>query len=277
MKKFMVILLSLAMVFAVVGCTKEDEKKPEEKEKFVVGMEVDSAPFNYQLSEPTNTSVAIETGYADGYDVMMAKAIADALGRELVIKKIVWEGLIPALVNGEIDAIIGDMTATEEREKSVDFTTPYYDPGETGEVIIVKENSPYVNYTDIQQFSGVRLIAQFNTINDEAVDLINGVIHVTPKATYPLLVLALQQDEAEGIVCSRAEATAMMTGQTGLKVVTFEAGHGFDIDASVSIAMQEGTRGGEFFNAVQKALDNISNEQRDLYMVDAIAKMPVEE
>ena len=88
MKKILAVLLVLA--FVLVGCQGNKpsggDQEPEKKKTFVVGMEVDSAPFNYQLAEPTDTSVAIEGGYADGYDVMMSKAIADKLGLELVIK-----------------------------------------------------------------------------------------------------------------------------------------------------------------------------------------------
>ncbi len=277
MKKILAVLLVLA--FVLVGCQGNKpsggDQEPEKKKTFVVGMEVDSAPFNYQLAEPTDTSVAIEGGYADGYDVMMSKAIADKLGLELVIKKIAWDGLIPALVNGDIDAIIGDMTATAPREESVDFTTPYYDP--KGEVIVVLKGSGLENFTDKNQFAGYRLVGQINTINDEAIDQVEGAIHAIPKATYPEMVLALTNDDVDGIVCQKAEAASMMMSNSNLVMVTFEGDAGFDLDTTVSIALQEGTRGTQFFNDVQAALDSISDETRDAWMIDAISKAPVEE
>ncbi len=272
MKKLLALLLVLS--FVLVGCSNKPSGGDDDN-TFVVGMEVDSAPFNFQLAEPTDTSVAIEGGYADGYDVMMSKAIADKLGKTLVIKKISWDGLIPALVNGDIDAIIGDMTATEEREKSVDFTTPYYDP--KGEVIVVLKGSGLENFDDIQQFAGYRLVGQLNTINDEAIDQVEGVIHAVPKSTYPQMVLALTQDEVDGIVCQTAEAKSMMMSNSDLVMVTFSAEKGFDLDTTVSIALQEGTRGTQFFTDVQNALDSISDETREAWMVDALTKAPVEE
>ncbi len=114
MKKFLLILMILALT-VLPGCTGTNGQQEEERTQFVVGMEVNYAPFNYQLAEPTDTSVAIDGGYADGYDVMIAKTIADQLGLELVIKKISWNGLGAALEAGEIDAIIAGMTANEER------------------------------------------------------------------------------------------------------------------------------------------------------------------
>ena len=196
-------------------------------------------------------------------------------GMELEIKKIAWNGLGLALESGEIDAIIAGMTANEEREAGIDFTTPYYDSH--GMIIIVRKGSEVESFTDIQQFAGKRLVGQLNTINDEAIDQINGVVHSTPLATYPLMVLALTNGDVDGIVCQTAEAKSMMMSNSDLVMVTFSTEKGFDIDTTVSIALQEGTRGGEFFNAVQTALDSISDETRENWMVDAISKAPVEE
>ena len=71
-----------------------------------------------------NGAVAIEgsSEYAGGYDVEIAKIIAAELGKELVIVKTEWDGLIPALTSGKIDAIIAGMSPTEERKEAIDFT-----------------------------------------------------------------------------------------------------------------------------------------------------------
>ncbi len=51
-------------------------------------MECNYTPFNWTQVNETETTVALEGGgYADGYDVTIARAIADYLGKELVIKK----------------------------------------------------------------------------------------------------------------------------------------------------------------------------------------------
>ena len=64
--------------------------------------------------------------YAGGYDVEIAKKIADGLGKELVIVKTEWDGLVPALISGKIDAIIAGMSPTEERKETIDFSDNYY-------------------------------------------------------------------------------------------------------------------------------------------------------
>ena len=63
-----------------------------ENNTFVVGMECNYAPFNWTQVNETKTSVPLEGGgFADGYDVAIAKAIADYLGKDLVIKKMSWD------------------------------------------------------------------------------------------------------------------------------------------------------------------------------------------
>ena len=97
-----------------------------------VGMECAYAPFNWtDMSEPTIGAVPIssegsEGMYANGYDVQIAQYIANQLGLKLEIYAITWDGLLPALQSGTVDAIIAGMSPTAEREAEIDFTDVYY-------------------------------------------------------------------------------------------------------------------------------------------------------
>lgn len=97
-----------------------------------VGMECAYAPFNWtDMDEPTPGAVAISSQgseglYANGYDVQIAQYIANKLGMKLEIYAITWDGLLPALQSGTVDAIIAGMSPTAEREQEIDFTDVYY-------------------------------------------------------------------------------------------------------------------------------------------------------
>ncbi len=271
-------VLASAMVCALAlsGCASSSSTSSEESDTFVVGMECGYAPFNWQTSEKTDTSVKIgKSGYADGYDVQIAKKIAKKLGKKLVIKKTAWDGLIPALEGDEIDAIIAGMTANDEREEGADFTTPYYDS--KGMIMIVRKDSEEATYTDIQQFTGKNVVGQKGTNYDDVIDQIEGVNHVTPKATYPEMVLALQQKEVDGITAEMAVAKGVVEANPDLTIVQFDEGKGFDCDTTVSIALKEGTRGTKFFKKVQKALNSISDEEREELMEYAVENQPAED
>lgn len=270
MKNIKLLVLIICCV-VLVGCGSSQGSK-EEKDTFTVGMECSYAPFNWQTNTQTDTSISMGgAGYADGYDVMIAKQIADDLGKELVIKKISWDGLQPALNSGTIDAIIAGMTATPERENGVDFTSAYY---ESEMVMIVRKDDVAASFKDIQQFSGKNIVGQKSTSYDEVIDQINGVKHMTPKANYPEMVTALQQKEADGITAELPVAKGIIASNPNLTYVTFEKGKGFDIDTSVSIGLKDGTKDSEFFKAVQKSLDSISKEEREKMMEKARASVP---
>ncbi len=243
---------------------------------FTVGMECDYAPFNWQTAEEGDTAVSLGTGagYCDGYDVVVSKAIADDLGKELVIKKVNWDGLQPALESGEIDAIIAGMTANDEREEGMDFTTPYYG---SEMVMIVKKGSEAENFKDIQDFSGWKVIGQKNTNYDDVIDQIEGVDHVTPKAKYPELILALQAGEADAITAELPVAKGIVAANDDLTYITFDEGKGFDVDTTVSIGMKNDTRDSELFKSVQSALDKIDEDTRGDWMLEAVNRAPTGE
>lgn len=248
----------------------------EEDNQFVVGMECNYAPFNWLSSNQTDSSVALEgSGYADGYDVMIAQNIADQLGMELVIKQITWDSLLPSLQSGDVDAVIAGMTANEPREESADFTTPYYDS--QGMIMIVRKDSDQASYTDIQQFSGQNVVGQLGTNYDDVIDQIEGVNHVTPKDNYPEMVLALQNGDVDGITAEIAVAEGIVAANPDLTYITFDEGKGFEADTTVSIAMPEGSRDSDFFNQVQEALDNIDQDTRTQYMQKAVEIQPANE
>lgn len=273
MKKLLAAIAVASLALTACGSSQTD---PNDDDTFTVGMECNYAPFNWQTKDKTSTSVSLGdgAGYCDGYDVMISKKIAKKIGQKVEVKKISWDGLQPALDSGEIDAIIAGMTANKKREKGIDFTTPYYS-SET--VMIVRSDSEMAGYNDIQQFSGHKVMGQKNTNYDTIIDQIKGVSHETPKATYPELVVALQNGDTDGITAELPVANGIVSANQGLSIIHFADGKGFDNDSSVSIGLKDGTRKTKFFKRVQKALDSISEEQRQQMMQDAVDHSPAED
>lgn len=243
---------------------------PAEKKTFTVGMECNYAPFNWTQVESDEFSVPLESaGHAGGYDVMMAKTLADKMGMELVIKKLSWEGLEPAVTSGEIDAIIAGMTATPERKENADFTTPYY---ESEMVCIVRGDDALAGATSLEDFSGKNVLGQQNTLYDDIIDQIPSVNHLTPLQSYPLMVVSLQNGEADALTAELPVATGVVTSNPSLSIVRFEDGKGFEADTTVSIAVKKGNT--ELLNAIQAALDTIDADTRNQWMTDAVTRQP---
>ncbi|HAX73821.1 MAG TPA: ABC transporter substrate-binding protein [Firmicutes bacterium] len=264
-------MLGLGLCALLAGCG----QSADNSDKFVVGMECNYAPFNWQTNKETDSSVSIGgAGYCDGYDVLVASEIATSLGKELEIKKLDWDGLQPALEAGEIHAIIAGMTANSDREQGIDFTTPYF---ESEMVLIVRADDALVDATSIQDFTAKNVIGQMNTNYDTIIDQIDGVNHLTPKSSYPELVVTLTSKESDAITAELPVAQGVVEANPSLAIVRFADGKGFDIDTTVSIGLKEGSRDSEFFNSVQSALDNISEQTRQEWMSQAQNNAPTAE
>jgi polar amino acid transport system substrate-binding protein len=91
------------------------------------------------------SSVNQDTGELEGFDIDTALAMGTALGLEVEFKKVQWETVIPGLQTGKWDVSIGSMTITPEREKTVDFTEPYY---YTSGQVFVKKGGPQITSVD---------------------------------------------------------------------------------------------------------------------------------
>lgn len=80
-----------------------------------VGMECTYAPFNYREAN----------GELNGYDVDVAKGVAEIIGADLEFVCQQWDGMIPALLANKFDLIIASMSITDKRKEQIDFSEPY--------------------------------------------------------------------------------------------------------------------------------------------------------
>ena len=122
-----------------------------EKKVLKVAMECGYAPYNWTQPDDSNGAVPINdsSDYAYGYDVMMAKKIADELGYELQIVKLDWDSLVPAVQSGTVDCVIAGQSITSDRLEMVDFSTPYY---YASVVSLVKADGPLADAKGISDF-----------------------------------------------------------------------------------------------------------------------------
>ena len=249
--------------------------KEDEDNTLRIGMECAYAPFNWTQTDDSNGAVPIESGdYANGYDVQIAKKVAEGLGKDLVIVKTEWDGLVPAVQSGVIDGIIAGMSPTEERKQSIDFSDNYY---VSDLVIVVRADSEYANATSIQDFAGAALTAQLNTFHDTVIDQIEGVEHATPMTDFPAMRVALESGIIDGYVSERPEGISAAAANDAFVYVGFEVENGFQYeinDAAIAMGLAKDS---ELTAQVNEILAGISQDDRDALMADAIAQQPAAE
>ncbi len=247
-----------------------------EVQEFRVGMECNYAPFNWTQTDDSNGAVAIESGgFAGGYDVEIAKKVAEGLGKKLVIVKTEWDGLPPALTSGKIDAIIAGMSPTAERKQTVDFTDNYYT---SKLVIVVKKDSKLASATKLSDFSGAKITGQLNTFHYTVIPQIEGVQQLPAMESFPAMIVALESGAIDGYISERPGAVSAMESNPNLTFVEFADGEGFEAspdDVAVAVAIKKGQE--DLIASINTILAGISEDQRQELMNAAVKNQPAAE
>ena len=236
-------------------------------------MECAYAPSNWQESAATDTNVPVENvagAYAEGYDVQIARILADQLGKELVIVKLSWDGLIDALNQWQIDAIIAGMMDTAERRESINFSDPYK---ETIYSMMVLAGSPYENATSIQDFSGAAVLGQQGTALDDVIDQIEGVEHLSPVGSVPDMISRLQQGTCDAIVINEESAPGYLASNPDFRLITFSEGNGITLPAKGScVGLRKSDT--ELLAQINEILATIDSDARTEMWNTAVANQP---
>lgn len=271
--KIVVLVLILAVLagsaIMLSACNKQDENK----EKLVVGLECGYIPFNFTQQTDANGGIKISNadGYANGYDVIIAKRIADALGKELVIVKTEWDSLVPGVSTGTLDLVIAGMSPTAQRRESIDFSNAYY---ESNLVIVVRKDGAYTQASNLDDFSGAKIVAQQGTFHEKALQeqgKQHGITVGTSMATFPEMTIALNAKTIDGYVAEEPGAIADCAANEALTFVHLTNNDtGFTAsaeDTQIAIGMRYGF---EHKDAVNNILAGISQEERLAIMQDAV-------
>ena len=268
MKRKILLLVGIALVGVMIlgGCGKTSDDNT-----FKIGLEAGYAPFNWTQMDDSNGGVKIDGSreFAGGYDVEIAKKIAEGLGKELVVVKTEWEGLIPALISGKIDAVMAGMSPTAERLESIDFSSNYY---KSDLVMVVKKGGAYENATSIDDFKGAKITGQLNTFHYSVIEQIEGVNKQTAMDNFPAMRVALESGIIDGYVSERPEGISAVSANDKFAMVEFENGFKTsDDDTAIAVGLIKGSKLKEQINSI---LDKISEDEFKDIMDNAIINQP---
>ena len=275
-----VLLASLCLigVTTLASCNNTTSAGLTTEGVLVVGMECAYAPFNWTETEATDSNVEIANlpgAYAEGYDVQVAKILAEELGLQLQVKALAWEALINNLNTGGIDAIIAGMSPTPERLEAIDFTSAYY---ESTHVLLVQKSSNYASATTLDGFAGATVIGQIGTIYADLVPqtVAHGAIAGNDLATVPLILQAILNGTADATILEEPVAMGICSQYDNLTYVKLT--DGFEVaeeDKVVSIGVRKGFELLENMNTILET--KVTKTVRDELMTAAIANAPSEE
>lgn len=281
LRRLLILSLAIIMMTTLVACVGNDKATNEtdnggeaSSDVLKVGMECSYAPYNWTQSDDSNGAVPIDGSneFAGGYDVEIAKRVAEGLGRELVIVKTGWDGLPPAVQSGKIDLIMAGMSPTEDRKENIDFTSPYW---ESDLIMVVRKDSEYVNAKSINDFEGARVSGQVNTVHYTVTSQLEGAEVMDPMGDFGQLRTALQTGKIDAYVAETPEGLSLEMAVDDLTYIVFDEGEGFQVDPS-EIQIAAGLKkGSDMVDEVSEIIDGITPEEREQIMSDALANQPV--
>ena len=265
------ILLTILAILGGCGQSRQTEKVLR------VGMECAYAPYNWTQSTDAHGAVQIKdsSDYAYGYDVMMAKYLADKLGYKLEIYKMDWDSLPIAVQAGTIDCAIAGQSITDDRKMTVDFTEPYY---YASIVSLVMANSVYAPATGISGLAGATGTSQLNTVwYDVCLPQIEGVIILPAMDSAPAMLAALTSKKCDLVVTDMPTAQAAVTVYPELVLLDFtDTNDNFAVseqEINIGISLKKGNE--TLLNELNNALAGLTTADFERMMNDAIKVQPL--
>ena len=192
-----------------------------------IAMECAYAPYNWTQSDDSNGAVPIANvpgSYANGYDVMIGKKIAEANGWQLEVIQSDWDSLVPGVQTGTFDAVIAGQSMTAERAEQVDFAGPYF---YATIVCVTKADSQFANATSIADLAGGTCTAQIATIwYDQCLPQIPDAKVQTAAETAPAMLMALETDTVDFICTDMPTAQGAVAAYPDMKILDFSGTDG---------------------------------------------------
>ncbi len=264
---------------AAAEATTEAAVETESKGTLSVAMECGYAPYNWTQSDDSNGAVPIKdsSDYAYGYDVMMAKLIAEELGYDLEIVKLDWDSLVPAVETGTIDCVIAGQSITSERLEMVDFSDPYY---YASIVTLVDSDSEYADAQGIDDLAGATCTSQLGTIwYDNCLPQIPDADILPAQESAPAMLVALNSGRCDAVVTDMPTAMAAVIAYPNFTLSDFsDSDNGFEVseeEINIGISVQKGNT--ELLDGINSVLAELTVDDYEEMMNEAISVQPLSE
>jgi len=244
MKKLLIVLLAVCLIFAMAACANDnagdEDANAADDNTLIMACNATFPPYEFY-----------ESNQIVGIDAEIAAAIADKLGMELQIMDMEFGSIIAAVQTRKADMGVSGITITEDRKKSVDFSTSYT----TGvQVVIVKEDSPIATVDDLYAEGATYMIAvQQDTTGDIYSTDDFGDARVSRFNKGADAVMALTTGRADCVIIDDAPARSFVAANTGLKIL--DTTYAME-DYGIAIA-KDNT---ELLDAVNAALDELMTD-----------------
>ena len=294
MKKLTCLVLALVLTLSLAACGGKTETTATtaaaaastgvEDGVLTIAMECAYAPYNWTQGDDSNGAVPISNvpgSYANGYDVMIGKKIAEANGWKLEVIQSDWDSLVPGVQTGIFDAVIAGQSMTAERSEQVDFAGPYF---YASIVCVTKKDSPFASAKSIADLTGGKCTAQIATIwYDQCLPQIEGAVVQTAAETAPAMLMALETGSVDFICTDMPTAQGAVAAYPDMTILDFSGTDGdFQFsdevraeNVNIGVSVKKGNT--ELKNKIDAVLSTMTQDDMNALMQQAIAIQPLSE
>jgi len=208
---FTLLITAIFTVSIVTACspasnTSSNTNGAAGKGSLTMATSADYPPYEYVDSSSGNQEII-------GFDVDIAKYIAEKAGYSLSIQNVDFNGLIPALQSKRADFVMAGMTPTEERKQNADFSDIYYDAKDT---IVSKTGS---NLTTPESLNGKQVGVQLGSIQEESAKNIKGA-NIKPLNRINEMIQELKAGRLDAIIMEDTVAKGFVASNPDLEFHT---------------------------------------------------------
>ena len=257
MKKRIYIILSCILLVTLVGCKAEKtDKAASSGETIIVGTEAGFAPYEF-----------MEGNNVVGIDMDIAKKIAEATGKTLVIKNMDFDGALVAVQQGKVDFVAAGVSATDERKKNMDFSDNYVD---STDVVVVNAKNPALE--SVEELNDKVIGVQQGNVADLWVSNEDNVKakEIKRYTAFAQATQDLKNGKIDCIVMDEVPAKELVNSTSGVKILEGEENIAFS--DSYAIAVKKGNQ--ELLDQINTVIEEL-NESGE--MDEIFAKYGTEE
>ncbi|MBD3306352.1 transporter substrate-binding domain-containing protein, partial [candidate division KSB3 bacterium] len=149
MNKLFTTMVVIMMVFSLGFAASAADVQQELWRNSTIEKVIRSGKLRVGMSTFIPWAMQSKTGEWVGFEIDVAKKLAEDMGVEIEFVPTKWEGLIPSLLTGKFDLIIAGMTGTPTRALKINFTIPY----DYSEVDIVAHKEVAAGFTNAEDFN----------------------------------------------------------------------------------------------------------------------------
>ena len=156
MRKVILGLVAATTVLVLTACGSNKKAEPnhyvdqiKDKGTLTVALNPEFAPFEFQVIKDGKNTIV-------GSDIDLANEIGKALGVKVKFQAMDFNNVLASVESGKADIAISGISATPERQKAYDFSTPYY----TAKNVMIVQKSQTDTYQSLSAFDGKKVAAQ---------------------------------------------------------------------------------------------------------------------